>query len=169
MTKVLFVDDDTRLHDGIRRGLHSARPAWRLAFAESGEAALALLAENTFDAIVTDMEMPGMNGSELLALVAEFTPDLLRMAISGHYDSLTTYSMTSCSHMFLAKPFKVFDFAEMIESALVVHRFEMRRANIWLEDVQQTHSKVAAAELSRDMRQRINRERLKRLGIHLSD
>jgi hypothetical protein len=59
--------------------------------------------------------------------------------------------------------------AEMIESALVVHRFELRRANIWLEDLYKGEGKPDVARLSAEVRRYVNRERLKRLGIHLGE
>jgi DNA-binding NtrC family response regulator len=119
--------------------------------------------------LVTDMDMPGMDGATLLSNVAAKSPSTMRVAMSGRYDYLTTYSMTNCSHMYLAKPFQVPELAEMIESALVVHRFELRRANIWLDDVYKNEGSPDVAKLSSDVRRRVNRERLKRLGVHLAE
>jgi DNA-binding NtrC family response regulator len=122
-----------------------------------------------FDVLVTDMDMPGMDGATLLSNVAAKSPSTMRVAMSGRYDYLTTYSMTNCSPMYLAKPFQVPELAEMIESALVVHRFELRRANIWLDDVYKNEGSPDVAKLSSDVRRRVNRERLKRLGVHLAE
>ena len=44
---------------------------WELFFANSAEEALCLVVETTFDAIITDMHMPGMSGLELLQKLSE--------------------------------------------------------------------------------------------------
>lgn len=169
MTNILVVDDDERLHGGLMRGFRTTRPTWNVTFAVSGEQALAKFQRMNFDVLVTDMDMPGMDGATLLSNVAAKSPSAMRVAMSGRYDYLTTYSMTNCSHMYLAKPFQVPKLAEMIESALVVHRFELRRANIWLDDVYKNEGSPDVAKLSSDVRRRVNRERLKRLGVHLAE
>ena len=167
MTKVLVVDDDENLRDGLKRGLHGAAPGWDVTFARDGEAALSELTRQSYDVLVTDVDMPRMNGADLLSEVAKRAPNVMRVVISGRYDSLTTYSMTSCSHMFLAKPFRISRMIDMIDSALVVHRFELRRAKIWLDDIENNAGKVDVSQLAGDVRRRINRERLRRLGVHM--
>jgi DNA-binding NtrC family response regulator len=169
MTNILVIDDDERLHGGLMRGFRTTRPTWNVTFAVSGEQALAKFQRMNFDVLVTDMDMPGMDGATLLSNVAAKSPSTMRVAMSGRYDYLTTYSMTNCSPMYLAKPFQVPELAEMIESALVVHRFELRRANIWLDDVYKNEGSPDVAKLSSDVRRRVNRERLKRLGVHLAE
>ena len=60
---ILFVDDDPNILDGLRRMLRSMRKEWDMAFAQSGQEALDLMAEKPFDVIVSDMRMPGMDGA----------------------------------------------------------------------------------------------------------
>ncbi|MEK9753386.1 MAG: hypothetical protein VW338_09265 [Rhodospirillaceae bacterium] len=50
-----------------------------------------------------------------------------------------------------------------------MHRFELRRANIWLENLCKGEGKPDVARLSAEVRRYVNRERLKRLGIHLGE
>ena len=56
---VLFVDDDPRVLQGLRRMLHAERHHWDLQFAASGREALACLERNTFDALVTGASEKG--------------------------------------------------------------------------------------------------------------
>ena len=67
--KVIFVDDEQRVLDGIRRMMQSMKNQWDLFFANSGEEALKLLEQDQYDVIVSDMRMPGMTGTELLEKV----------------------------------------------------------------------------------------------------
>src|SRR5689334_11257966 len=81
--RVLFVDDDQNILDGLKRTLHSMRTEWQMAFSATGEEALKKLEESEFDVIVTDMRMPGMNGSELLTEVLQRYPSMVRIVLSG--------------------------------------------------------------------------------------
>jgi CheY-like chemotaxis protein len=64
--RILFVDDEPHLLDGLRRSLRPMCKEWNPSFAAGGEEALAVLAREPFNVIVTDMRMPGMDGTALL-------------------------------------------------------------------------------------------------------
>lgn len=104
MKRILFVDDEKNVLQGLRRMLHSLRKDWDMDFAESGEAALLLFEENDYDVIVTDMKMPGMDGAELLARVLEKHPKVARIILSGHAERSSAVRAAGIAHQFLAKP-----------------------------------------------------------------
>ncbi len=64
--RILFVDDESRVLEGLRRMLWSMRQEWDMVFVDSGPKALEEMARGNFDVIVTDMRMPGMDGAQLL-------------------------------------------------------------------------------------------------------
>ncbi|WP_428624165.1 HDOD domain-containing protein [Sedimenticola sp.] len=103
-SRILFVDDEQHLLDGLRRSLRSQRNAWEMVFAPSGEEAARLAAESRFDVVVTDMRMPGMNGAELLARLSENFPDMIRLVLSGHSDEALILKAVPYAHQFLSKP-----------------------------------------------------------------
>jgi putative nucleotidyltransferase with HDIG domain len=102
--RILFVDDDGNVLEGLRRMLRNMRHEWDMAFAESGERALEILRESTFDVVVSDMRMPGMDGSQLLARVQELYPNAARIILSGHSDRDLILKSVRSAHQFLAKP-----------------------------------------------------------------
>lgn len=104
MRRILFVDDDPNILQGMRRMLRSQREQWELAFADSGEAALAILGAAPFDVIVSDMRMPGMDGASLLACVRERYPEVIRFILSGHSDQSAALRAVPVAHQFLSKP-----------------------------------------------------------------
>lgn len=53
--RVLFVDDNQRVLDGLRRSVRTQRVAWTAEFSDSGRDALDRLANAPFDAVVADM------------------------------------------------------------------------------------------------------------------
>jgi DNA-binding NtrC family response regulator len=79
--KVLLVDDEVDFVDVLADRLE-ARDL-DVSKANSGAAALELAEERTFDAIVLDMAMPGMNGIETLERLLEINPDLQVILLTG--------------------------------------------------------------------------------------
>jgi HD-like signal output (HDOD) protein len=104
MRRVLFVDDELTILDGLRRMLRAQRHEWEMAFAPGGEAALALMEASPFDVIVADMRMPGMDGAKLLARVRDQHPQVVRIMLSAHTELSTALRVIPVAHQFLAKP-----------------------------------------------------------------
>ncbi|MBU0663829.1 MAG: HDOD domain-containing protein [Proteobacteria bacterium] len=106
MTKrrVLFVDDDPNILSGIRRVLRSFRDDFELYFAENGKDALEIMAGTTFDVVVSDMRMPGMDGADLLKKVQELYPCTIRIMLTGQADQNSILRTVGVVHQFLEKP-----------------------------------------------------------------
>lgn len=104
MRRVLFVDDESNVLQGLQRMLHPMRNQWDMVFASSGQEALDLLTQAPFDVIVTDMRMPGMDGAELLDKVMALYPHMVRIVLSGHSDPVMIFRSVKAAHQYLAKP-----------------------------------------------------------------
>lgn len=104
MRRILFVDDEPYVLDGLRHLLRSQRHEWDLAFAPGAEAAMALLDASPFDVIISDMRMPGIDGTALLARVREHYPEVVRIVLSGYSDHSAALRAVPVAHQFLAKP-----------------------------------------------------------------
>ncbi|RPJ73839.1 MAG: response regulator [Desulfobacteraceae bacterium] len=122
---VLFVDDEPRVLQGLQRMLRRWREEWTLGFVESGREAIARLAEEPFDVLVTDLRMPGMGGEELLRAVKEHHPRLVRIIFSGEMDPAGSFTAVHLAHRYLAKPCE----PEALVAALT-QAFALRR---WVE------------------------------------
>ncbi|MBI3410179.1 MAG: HDOD domain-containing protein [Planctomycetes bacterium] len=101
---ILFVDDEPNILSGLRRMLRSQRHAWAMEFAESGPAAIAMLERGRFDAIVSDMRMPGMTGLQLLEEVRKRFPHVVRIMLTGQCDEESAMRALRVSHRMLNKP-----------------------------------------------------------------
>lgn len=118
--RVMFVDDESRLLAGLRRGLRMRRRDWELFFANGGQEALDSLAEHPVDIVVSDMRMPGMDGGQLLAIVRDRYPATGRMILSGHADRQSIISAVGPTQQYLAKPCEIDVLVAAIERVLSV-------------------------------------------------
>ncbi len=101
---ILFVDDDPNVLNGLRRMLRSLRSEWDFDFCDCGEEALRLLDRSSYDVVVSDMRMPGMNGAQLLEEVRLRQPKAARIILSGHCDEETALKSVGPVHQYLSKP-----------------------------------------------------------------
>ena len=104
MKRILFVDDEPRILEGLQRSLRPSRKQWEMSFANSGQEALDILAKSAFDVIVSDMRMPGMDGAKLLELVRDRYPGMMRIVLSGQFEMEATMRAVPVAHQFLTKP-----------------------------------------------------------------
>jgi HD-like signal output (HDOD) protein len=102
--RILFVDDEPMVLTGLKRSLRPMRSEWEMVFAGGGDEALMVMDQQTFDIIVTDMRMPGMDGAQLLKEVQKRSPHTLRMVLSGQSDRETILRSVNPAHQFVSKP-----------------------------------------------------------------
>jgi len=81
MKRILFVDDESNILDGIRRMLHGERKRWDMQFAVGGEAALRACEVEKFDVVVSGMRMPGRDGATLLGYIRDRCPSTTRLIL----------------------------------------------------------------------------------------
>ena len=106
ISTLLLVDDEPSVLSSLKRLLR--RENYHILTANSGEEALALLAEHEVGVILTDQRMPGMSGSELLAQVRKMHPKTVRIVLSGYtgLDSLTEAINLGEIYKFITKPWE---------------------------------------------------------------
>lgn len=104
MINILFVDDETKVLEGIQRTMRPMRREWEMMFAEGGAAALETLSAKSFDVVVSDMRMPGMDGAKLLAEVRNQYPRIIRIVLSGHSNQDLIMKSVGTAHQYLSKP-----------------------------------------------------------------
>lgn len=120
MKRILFVDDEQDLLDGLRNALRRERKRWELRFAAGGEAALQEMEREPFDVVVSDMRMPGMDGLTFLAMVQQRYPLVVRIVLSGHADLASVVRASTIAHQYLLKPCEPDVVSGVIERALEI-------------------------------------------------
>jgi len=102
--RILFVDDESKILDGIRRMLHADRQRWDMQFSTGGEAALQACEAGSFDVVISDMRMPGMDGATLLSRIRDRFPGTARIILSGYSEVALATRAVPVAHRFLTKP-----------------------------------------------------------------
>lgn len=102
--RILFVDDEVMILQGLQRMLRPMREEWEMEFIDSGAKALERMRPAPFDVVVSDMRMPGMNGAEFLTAVMKRHPKTIRLILSGHADKELILQCVGATHQYLAKP-----------------------------------------------------------------
>lgn len=121
MKRVLFVDDERALLDGLRGRLRSLRSRWEMVFVESGSRAITELELSAFDVVVSDVRMPGMDGVQLLATVAERWPATVRIVLSGHVQEEQSARVLTTAHQYLSKPCSAEQLENVIDRCVKLH------------------------------------------------
>lgn len=121
---ILAVDDDLDILAALRRALaalpqtlgHSAA----LTTVADPYAALELLANQRFDVLISDVDMPGMNGHELMREVRARRPDVVRILLTGRatLESAMRAINEGEVHRFLAKPFEAAELRSVVQGAI---------------------------------------------------
>lgn len=102
--KLLFVDDELNVLNGLKRMLHSHRSEWDMYFVDDAEKAINLLEGNEIDLLITDMKMPGKDGLFLLDYVDKHFPQVVRIILTGHTDEEYIIKSVKISHQYILKP-----------------------------------------------------------------
>ena len=121
-SRILCVDDDPNILEGYKRQL---RKEFEVDTAVGPEQGLRMVTEQgPFAVVVSDLQMPGMNGIEFLAQVRAHEPDTVRMLLTGNAELQATIDAINQGQIFrfLTKPCTSEVLAHALEAGLAQHR-----------------------------------------------
>ena len=113
---ILLVEDDGPSLRAMTLALRTAN--YDVATASNGTEALALLAESRFEAIITDLVMPNMNGLDLINLIRRQWPDMGVILMSGYIADNAGKTVLGGKEAFLRKPVSPTDLITTVERVL---------------------------------------------------
>jgi putative nucleotidyltransferase with HDIG domain len=117
-TRVLFVDDEAQILEGLQDTMRRWRREWDMTFVIGGAPALEELERRPYDVVVSDMRMPGMDGATLLQHVQDRYPGVIRMILSGHSELESALRAAHVAHQFLAKPCDAAELRRVIDRTI---------------------------------------------------
>jgi two-component system, probable response regulator PhcQ len=142
---ILLVDDELFIVDALKRALR--HEPFDFLTATSAVAARALLERQHVDVVISDEQMPGMSGSEFLALVRKQFPHTIRMILSGQasLEAAVRAINEGEVYRFFLKPCNPSDLAFTIHHALAHKRLEEQSRRL-LREFQRQASVLARIE-----------------------
>jgi two-component system, cell cycle response regulator CpdR len=123
MSRVLIVDDEDSMRRLVARAV--AMDGHEIATAADGAEALEILTneQGRFDLLLTDIQMPVMDGIALALTAARDFPDLTILLMTGFADQRERASgLNAIAHDIITKPFSVTDIRTAVAGALAVRR-----------------------------------------------
>ena len=126
MATLLIVDDDNLVRDTLHELLS---PSHECHTADRAEQALAYLDIETYDAVLTDISMPGLSGRQLLDYIREKHTATPVIVISGQADEAAANElMDAGAFAYFAKPFNLDDVETAVTRAIAAHEESVRSA-----------------------------------------
>lgn len=123
-SKILIVDDEVSMREFLEIML--SKEGYKVSSSGSGKEALKMLNDTIYDLIVSDVQMPGMNGIELLRNVKEVCPDTTVIMITAYASTESgVEAMKAGAYDYITKPFKVDEIKLIIKNALEKKRLEV--------------------------------------------
>ncbi len=122
MYKVLIAEDEPFIGDSIRKMMERFGPEFEVcACVYDGEAALERLEEESFDVVLTDIRMPGMDGIEVLRRIDRDYPNIITVVISGY--EIFDYARKALKYHaseYLLKPVSIDNMKELLAKLKVL-------------------------------------------------
>jgi len=126
-THLLLVEDEAPLREATAERL--ADHGYRVVQVESGEAAVERLADFAFDVVLTDLRLPGIDGTAVLAAALERYPEIVCIVVTGFgtvKDAVNAIKRGAAE--FITKPFQFDQLLHVIEAALEQRRLRSENA-----------------------------------------
>lgn len=118
--QILLVDDEKAILDLMAMSLK--KRGYSVVMASNGLQGCALLAEEVFDLLITDLIMPEMSGMSLIQHVTIHYPDMKVIAITGggkvHSEDYLLQALDAGARAIIRKPFTIKSFLEGVETVL---------------------------------------------------
>lgn len=131
--KTLFVDDEPKILKAFSRTMR--RSEFDASFADGGEQALAILAEEAIPVVVTDLRMPGIDGLTLMVRIRALRPETVFVVVTGapDLDLKADDRIDDAIASVIAKPWED---SELFDSLRLAHELHEKRRG---EVQQQSH------------------------------
>ncbi len=117
--RVLIVEDESKVAFFLQESLEALDGGPQVVSVPSAEEALHELTYTTYEVLVTDLRMPGMNGLELIRRAQEMQPGITTILITAYgSDEVQAEAAQLGVFHYFAKPFHIDDFVETVLKAL---------------------------------------------------
>ena len=125
--QLLLVDDEENILRSLQRVLR--KEPYELTTATSGDQAIGLMKKQSFDLVISDARMPGMDGPTLLATIKKKDPECIRILLTGYADIDSTVKAINDVQIYryISKPWDDDELRLILRQALAFQQSERRR------------------------------------------
>jgi two-component system response regulator PilR (NtrC family) len=124
---LLLVEDEAALREAVAEQL--ADRGYQVEQADSGEAAIARLADFAFDVLITDLRLPGIDGGAVVEAAVGRYPDIIAIVVTG-YGTVkdAVEAIKRGARDFVSKPFQIDELMHVLNSAIEQRRLRSENA-----------------------------------------
>jgi HD-like signal output (HDOD) protein len=101
---ILIVDGETNQLHALQRSFRRLRDGWTVNVAENAAKALSILSSQAVEILITETQLPGMDGLELLSKTRKIFPQVIRIVLSGRSQQELVLKSLGIAHQYLTKP-----------------------------------------------------------------
>ncbi len=142
--KILVVDDEPTMRESLDEILRLE--GYDVVSVESGDLAVKTLQEVTFDLILLDLKMPGMDGGEVMRLASKIAPDTKIILLTGHGSMESAIdALRHSAHDYLIKPVPTHELLKSVRRA-IAQRTEWQKKRMLLEQLDISLQRLKDAE-----------------------
>ncbi|WP_167492521.1 response regulator [Pseudomonas leptonychotis] len=130
MIKIQLLDDEPHMLKALQRVLRPHR--WEVHSYSDGQAALEALTEHEFAVIISDYQMPNLDGITYLQFAKQRQPHAIRMMLSAHGDRQSMMQAINRAEIyrFLSKPWDDYEFEIAIKSAIDLYMLRVENQRL---------------------------------------
>ncbi len=123
-TNILVIDDEETIRDSCQQAM--SREGNKVEVAEDGIKGLAMLEKESFDLVIVDLKMPGLNGMDVLKRIKEEEPEIVVVVITGYATVETAVeAMKAGAYDYIPKPFTPESLRLIVNRALEKRRLSL--------------------------------------------
>ncbi len=156
---ILIIDDDAAIREMMKESF--SKEPYTVLIAGSADEALSILSQGPVDVVISDEKMPGMSGTELLAVVRKKYPDTIRMILAGNANLDTAIRAINEGEIyrFFKKPCNMIDLAITVRQALqhkaVLEKNQqlqkvVKQQNTLIHDIEKHHPGISDVKRNAD-------------------
>ncbi len=154
---ILLVDDEASVLSSLKRLFRKLK--YNIVLANSGQEAVNIIEQQSFDLIISDARMPEMSGPEFLAIAAEKFPDTMRILLTGFADIEATIDAVNLGKIdhYIEKPWDDKELVALVEKC--ISTVDMKEHNAYLQSLiakQNEQLKAVNESLERRVKERTN-------------
>lgn len=141
---ILFVDDEKFTLHSLERLLR--KESYQMFFAEGGEVALQIIADNDIHIVVSDMKMPEMDGLTLLRRIKKSNPSIVRLVLSAYTHTAQLLPCINSGEVFrfITKPLEKEDLKTALNDAIQLHLIQLDNTFL-VESLKKCNEELALA------------------------